>query len=100
MLGRRRHVRFEFSQPPAGSLRLRRDVTIHDGTDGTLAAVGHAPGVVGEVLSLHIWGGGEAASLQVEVVDTRPQLVDGVLMHTLRLLVLSSRSAAESGSAS
>jgi hypothetical protein len=93
MLGRRTHERFEFTQPPEGQLRLCLDVAIHDGSDGTLTAIGQMPAIVGEVLTLHVMEAGAEASLDVEVLESRPQIVGGALRHALKLLLLSGRSA-------
>jgi hypothetical protein len=97
MLGRRRHERFQFTQPPEGVLRLRLDVAVHGGSDGTLTAVGESPGIVGELLTLHVMGAGASASLAVEVLESRPQIIGGTLRHALRLQVVSGLSAAEPG---
>ena len=51
MLGRRRHERFVFKQPPEGALRVRRDVAVHDGSEGTVMAVGQVPGLPVEPLT-------------------------------------------------
>jgi len=93
MLGRRRHERFVFSQSPEGVLRVHRDVAVHDGTEGTVLAVGQVPGIVGDVLTLDMAREGLAASARVEVLESRPQLLAGRLQHMLRLMV---RSAAKS----
>ena len=90
MLGRRRHERFVFTQPPEGALRVRRDVAVHDGSEGTVMAVGQVPGVVGDVLTLDIAREGVAASARVEVLESRPQLLAGRLQHLLRLVVRSA----------
>jgi hypothetical protein len=95
MLGRRRHERYTVAQPWEGALRVLRDVAVQDGPDGVLTVVSQAPAVIGELLSLHLSGGGDSARLMVRVDESRPLMMHGSLRHALRLTVLDRDGAAE-----
>jgi hypothetical protein len=91
MLGRRRHERFEFTQPPPGVMRLPRAVAVRAGANGTLRAVSEAPGLVGDILTLDVDACDAIATLRVEVLQSQAELVDGVLRHALELRFVSNR---------
>lgn len=88
MAGRRRHERFAMGGQWEGALRLRRDVAVESGIDGTLAVTSDVPGVADEILTLELIGVGASESLTVQVVESRPVVVDGAVRHSLRLAVL------------
>jgi hypothetical protein len=89
MSGRRRHQRFLTGGSYEGSLRIRREVVVGGpGEDGTLSVVSDVPGVPDEVLMLDLMAQRAATSLMVQVIDSRPVIVDGAVRHTLRLTVL------------
>lgn len=85
MAGRRSHLRFGVSQPWEGALRILRDAVVQRTEAGELLAVSHTPGVVGEVLSLDLLGGGATLEMKVLVLESRPVIVDGAVRHRLRL---------------
>jgi hypothetical protein len=66
-------------------MRIAKDVSIHQAGGEGLAVVSTTPGVVGEELTLELVSGEETAELRVAVVDSRPAMVDGMLVHRLRL---------------
>lgn len=90
MSGRRRHPRFAAAQAWDGAVRILRDVMVHAEADGRLLALGHAPGVAGETLRLELAGAGESVSLRVQVVGSRPVIVDGGVRHWIRLEILEA----------
>ena len=93
MSGRRRYERFRPAGPWDGRLSVLRDVHVQEQADGRLVALGHAPGVIGEELRLHLAGGGEAMTLTVKVVESRPVILEGALLHQVELEVLERRAS-------
>ena len=88
MSGRRRHERFAPAQPWDGALRVLRDVIVQEDPSGSLITIGHAPGVIGEQMTLDVAGAGQVVTLKVRVQESRPVIVDGSVRHRLRLEVL------------
>jgi hypothetical protein len=56
--------------------------------DGTLAVISETPAVHDEILTLDLIGARTSTSLTVQVLDSRPVIVEGVVRHSLRLSVL------------
>jgi hypothetical protein len=92
MAGRRRSERFRPAGPWDGRLRVLRDVHVQEESDGRLVALGHAPGVVGEELRLDLAGGGHALTLTVRVVECRPVILGGALLHQVELEVVGRQA--------
>jgi hypothetical protein len=90
MSGRRSHPRYGVSQPWNGAIRILRDVAVDRTKKDELLAVSHMPGVVGEVLSLDLLGGGSSLELKVKVIDSRPVIVNGAVRHRLRLAMMAA----------
>ena len=67
-----------------GVLRILRDVVVKRLKNGDIVATGSEPGLVGEIVTLHLVGGGD---VRARVADSRPVLVDGFVRHRLRLVV-------------
>lgn len=88
MSGRRSHPRFAVTNPWGGVIKILRDVVVSRTERGELLAVSNAPAIVGETLSLDLIGGGQAVAIKVQVVDSRPVIVDGAVRHRVRLLPL------------
>ena len=88
MAGRRRHERFAMGGQWEGALRLRRDVAVESLVDGALAVISDVPGVADEILTLDLIGARTAESLTVQVLESRPVVMDGSVRHSLRLAVL------------
>ena len=99
MSGRRRYERFQPAQPWDGRLRVLRDVVLQVEPGGSLLAVGHAPGVAGEALHLDVTADDQRLELNVEVVESRPVIIDGGVRHRMRLRVLGTPSTPARGSA-
>jgi hypothetical protein len=87
MSGRRRHERFAVGGLWQGALRVSRDVIV-DGVDGNLEVISDSPGVLDEILTLDLTGTRTSTSLTVQVVESRPVIVEGAVRHSLRLSVL------------
>ena len=88
MAGRRSHPRFVVANPWDGSVRVLRDVIVQRSGPRELVAVSHAPGLVGEDMSLDVMGGGERITLRVKVLESAPVIVSGSVRHRIRLAVL------------
>ena len=88
MQGRRSHPRFVLSAAHQGSLRVLSDVVVQRaGGEGQLLAISPDPAVASERLMLELAGAGSAATLDVEVTESRPVIVNGALRHRLELQV-------------
>ena len=97
MSGRRKHERFAPAQPWDGALKVLRDVIVQENPAGALVVIGQSPGVIGEVLTLDLAGGGPVATLRVRVQESRPVILEGNVRHRMRLEVLE-RSRRPEGS--
>lgn len=85
MAGRRSHPRFAVASPWNGEMRVLRDVAIHRTQDGEFLAVSQAPAIAGERMTLHLMGGGASVGMRVQVLDSRPVVIDGAVRHRIRL---------------
>jgi hypothetical protein len=85
MTGRRSHPRFAVANPWEGAMRILRDVAVDRTSREEVMAVSQAPGVLGEVMTLDLMGGGVNLALLVKVLESRPVIVGGALRHRLRL---------------
>jgi hypothetical protein len=75
---------------------ISRDVTVQvDGSSNEIAVLSDAPGVVDEELTLALVSDAGNLDLRVKVVDSRPQIVEGVLRHRVRLQLLAAESSAD-----
>jgi hypothetical protein len=91
--GRRVHSRYQRVTPWAGQMCISRDVTVQvDGTSNEIAVLSDAPGVVDEELTLALVSSDGNMDLRVKVVDSRPQIVEGMLRHRLRLQLLAAQA--------
>jgi len=88
MAGRRRHERFAPAQPWDGALKVLRDVIVQEDPAGGLIAIGQAPGIIGEQMTLDVSGAGHVVTLKVRVQESRPVILDGNVRHRVRLEVL------------
>jgi hypothetical protein len=72
-------------------MRVWRDVSIAaDPIGGELSVMSDVPGVVDEELTLGLLGPEGQLDVRVKVIDSNPQIVDGVVQHRLRLLMLDA----------
>ena len=100
MSGRRIYSRYQRTTPWAGQMRISRDVSVQvGGTSNEIAVLSDVAGVVAEELTLALVSQAGNMDLRVKVVDSRPQIVEGVLRHRVRLQLLAAESAGEDRSA-
>ena len=96
MSGRRIHARYERVTPWSGQMRISRDVSVQvDGTSNEITVLAEVPGVVDEELTLALVSNAGNMDLRVKVVDSRPQVVDGILRHRVRLQLLTAEAATD-----
>jgi hypothetical protein len=95
MAGRRRHERFAPAQPWDGAMQVLKDVIVQRDGDAGLVAIGQAPGVVGEQLTLDLAGGGHVVTCRVRVEESRPVILDGSVRHRIRLGILEGQRRPE-----
>jgi hypothetical protein len=85
MSGRRSHTRFAVAKPWNGVIRVLRDAVVNRTEREELLAITLATAVAGEELSLDLLSGGQNVAIKVQVIESRPVIVDGALRHRLRL---------------
>ena len=86
--------------PWSGQMRISRDVSVQvDSTSNEIAVLSDVPGVVDEELTLALASNAGNMDLRVKVVDSRPQVVEGVLRHRVRLQLLAAETAGDERSA-
>lgn len=79
-------------------MRISRDVAVQVGeASSEIAVLSDAPGVVDEELTLALVSSAGDMDLRVRVVDSRPQIVNGVLRHRVRLQLLAAEIPAHDG---
>ena len=93
MSGRRSHPRFAVASPWEGSIRVLKDVVVQRAQREELLAISHAAGVLGEEMTLDLIGSGKTLALKVQVVESRPVIIDGSVRHRIRLRLLAADSA-------
>ena len=72
-------------------MRVSCDVSVDTNSiGGQLTVVGDAPGVVDEELTLGLVGRNGQMDLRVRVLDSRPEIADGVVRHRIRLLMIGA----------
>ena len=72
-------------------MRVSCDVSVDvDQIGNELTVVGDAPGVVDEELTLGLVSREGQLDLRVRVLESNPQIADGVVRHRLRLLMLGA----------
>lgn len=70
-------------------MRIGRDVSIAAAqAGGELAVDSDVPGMVDEEFTLGLHGPDGRVDVRVKVIDSNPQIVDGLVRHRLRLLML------------
>jgi hypothetical protein len=65
-----------------------RAVVVDRTAENEFLAVSQAPGVIGEEMSLDLFGGGSSLSLRVTVLESSPVILSGSVRHRLRLGML------------
>jgi hypothetical protein len=72
-------------------MRVGRDVSIASAqTAGELAVDSDVPGMVDEEFTLAVPGPEGRVDVRVKVIDSHPQIVDGLVRHRLRLRMLDT----------
>jgi hypothetical protein len=72
-------------------MRVSCDVSVDmDQAGSELTVVGDVPGVVDEELTLGLVGRDGQLDLRVRVLESNPQIADGIVRHRLRLLMLGA----------
>jgi len=72
-------------------MRVSCDVSVDTALCGSeLTVLGDAPGVVDEELTLGLVGRDGQLDLRVRVLESRPQVTNGVIRHRLRLLMMGA----------
>jgi hypothetical protein len=105
MSGRRNQSRVTFANA-SGVLRVSRDVLVKKVVKDELVAVSNEPGVAGDVLTIAFSMNQVRETVRVQVMASRPRLVNGAVKHELQLRRIESHAAcganecgaAESGS--
>jgi hypothetical protein len=85
MTVRRTHPRFVVDSPWDGVMHVLRDVAVNRIHPEEFAAVSTAPAVIGEVMSLHLMTESSNVALRVQVLESRPVVVNGSVRHEIRL---------------
>jgi voltage-gated potassium channel Kch len=74
-------------------MRVWRDVFVAtELVGGELAVMSDVPGVVDEVLTLGLLGPDGQLDVRVKVLESNPQIDDGIVRHRLKLLMLDAAS--------
>ena len=84
MQGRRRRTRFSFAKSE-GMVTLRRDVVVHATRAGEFVVVDTEPRTPGELLTIETLVNGGLATIPVKVIDSRPVIEHGAVLHRLLL---------------
>ena len=72
-------------------MRVSCDVSVDTELLGSeLTVLGDVPGVVDEELTLGLVGRDGQLDLRVRVLESRPQVTNGVVRHRLRLLMMGA----------
>jgi hypothetical protein len=72
-------------------MRVGRDVSIANAqAGGEIAVVSDVPGMADEEFTLGLVGPEGRIDVRVKVIDSNPQIVDGLVRHRLRLLMLDT----------
>jgi hypothetical protein len=95
MSGRRSHSRFAVANPWEGTLTVLRDVVVNRRSADEILAVSHAPGIIGELMRLHLIGAGATLGLDVMVLESRPVMFSGAVRHRIRLGVVAPPESAQ-----
>lgn len=89
MSGRRIYPRFREGVPCDGQLRISHDVAVQvDERTSEVTVLSDAPAVVGEELTLALVSAAGTMEFVVRVAESRPQIVNGTVRHSVRLAML------------
>jgi voltage-gated potassium channel Kch len=74
-------------------MRVWRDVFVAtELIGGELVVMSDVPGVLDEVLTLGLLGPDGQLDVRVKVLESNPQIDDGIVRHRLKLLMLDAAS--------
>ena len=74
-------------------MRVWRDVFVAaEAVGGELAVMSDLPGVVDEELTLELLGPEGPLDVRVKVIESNPQIENGVVRHRLKLLMVDAAS--------
>ena len=93
MSERRRFERFAVADPWDGSVTVLRDVFVRIDDSDALTVTSLAAAPVGETVRLQVSGGGAEGNLCVQVLESRPVVLSGVVRHAVRLSAVYSPSS-------
>lgn len=85
MFGRRSHSRFAITPTSGGTLRILSDIILQPSENEDLIAISRDPGVVGEMLSVHVMTRHGTVRTPVRIAESRPIVANGAVRHWLRL---------------
>jgi hypothetical protein len=83
-------MRFTVTPGAEGVVRIPRDIHVQMNAGGELVVVSPSPGMPGEHLTLEIFEAGSSSIVRVQVAESRPVVVDGLVRHRLRLRIGAS----------
>ena len=85
MSGRRSDPRLLVASPWDGAIHVLRDVVVNRVHRKELVAISTAPGVIGEQMSLDLMTEGNNVAVRVQVLESRPVIINGAVRHEIRL---------------
>lgn len=84
MNGRRSHVRFVLNPSSEGTLCVLRDIVVEGAHGDEIVVVSREAGVIGETM-VAVTEHEASHPMRVEIVESRPIVLDGTVRHRLRL---------------
>jgi len=97
MFGRRSYARFALSPSSDGVLCVLRDVVVQRVDASEIVAISREAGVLDERMLIEIPGTDGSLTVTVQVIESRPIVVDGTVRHRLRLARLEAADPNYSG---
>jgi len=85
MFGRRSHARFTLSSSTEGVLSVLRDVVVEQFEGSEIVAISQEAGILDEIMLIEIPDYDATAAVGVQIIESRPVMIDGALRHRLRL---------------
>jgi hypothetical protein len=77
------------------TVRILREVTVQNGVEGEFVAISAEPAALGDVFTLERIDSHSMISSRVQVIDSRPAVVNGSVRYRLRLKLISEASASD-----
>ena len=85
MFGRRSHARFTLSSSTEGVLSVLRDVVVEQLDGSEIIAISQEAGILDEKMLIEIPDQEGNVAVGVQMVESRPVMIDGAVRHRLRL---------------